>query len=155
MSTEPHVTCLRQYRQCTVCMPVGLLPAGLLLGLHKNQFSCFCSCIAVSSPALSRSYTLYDSIYSPTDRYGVSYPNPRETYHNFSRDSTGNQTSLSGDFFGLKEQREYKYTLNLDGIGCSTRFQKLLATGQVGGMAGAPGDFGCSSAQALACSASV
>lgn len=28
-------------------------------------------------------------------------------------------------------QRRFKYTLSLDGIGCSTRFQKVLATGQV------------------------
>lgn len=31
----------------------------------------------------------------------------------------------------LTEQRRWKYSLSLDGLGCSNRLQKIMATGQV------------------------
>ena len=59
----------------------------------------------------------------------------RAAYQNYSKAlrDAGRETltDLEGGGFALWDQKSFKYTLNLDGIGCSTRFQKVLATGQV------------------------
>lgn len=75
-------------------------------------------------------FNTYSSFFPPKDRYGVTYDNPRLVYENYSRDANGTLTDFYGTGSGLSDQRRFKYTMNLDGIGCSTRFQKLLATGQ-------------------------
>ena len=67
------------------------------------------------------------------DRYGHITESHRWLYHNHSERTNFTYTEFSVTrLVLLKHQREFKYTFNVDGTGCSTRFQKVLATGQVG-----------------------
>ncbi|KAL4427661.1 hypothetical protein ABPG75_001750 [Micractinium tetrahymenae] len=75
----------------------------------------------------------YEPAAPPLDRYGVKLEHLRKDYANYShtlQQTNATRTDIGGEFSSLGGQRRFKYTLNLDGIGCSTRFQQLLATGQ-------------------------
>ena len=55
----------------------------------------------------------------------------RAAYQNHTRDTEGRFTSFLPEFMTLSDQRRFKYTFSTDGLGCSNRLQKVLATGQV------------------------
>ncbi|PSC76645.1 NHL repeat containing [Micractinium conductrix] len=75
-------------------------------------------------------YLTYCSYVPQTDRHGRAEPCMRNAYVNHSRDSTSGLTELDGPGMSLTEQRRWKYSLHLDGLGCSNRLQKIMATGQ-------------------------
>ncbi|PSC73673.1 autophagy-related 16 [Micractinium conductrix] len=75
-------------------------------------------------------YTGYCSAEAMTGRFGVSEKCIRLAYSNHSRDTKHEFTDLKlVEPMPLAEHRKWKYTVHLDGIGCSNRLQKLMATG--------------------------
>ncbi|EFN52111.1 hypothetical protein CHLNCDRAFT_139417 [Chlorella variabilis] len=65
------------------------------------------------------------------DRFGRSEKCIRAAYVNQSALGTNLTAFSTGEREALSLQARFKYTLSTDGLGCSGRFQKLLATGQV------------------------
>lgn len=75
-------------------------------------------------------WTTYCAYVPQQDRHGNAVTCAREAYTNHTWDAEQKYTSFGGGGMPLSEQRKFKYTFSTDGLGCSNRFQKLLATGQ-------------------------
>ncbi len=80
----------------------------------------------------SRRWHGYCPVVPPVDRHGNKMTCPRQDYQRHWNDTGGSFTSFQPEWMSLSQQRMFKYTLSTDGLGCSPRFQKVLATGQVG-----------------------
>ncbi|GAB4813885.1 hypothetical protein N2152v2_000931 [Parachlorella kessleri] len=72
----------------------------------------------------------YCPVVPPVDRHGNKMTCPRQDYQRHWNDTGGSFTSFQPEWMSLSQQRMFKYTLSTDGLGCSPRFQKVLATGQ-------------------------
>ncbi|PSC68200.1 KDEL motif-containing 1 [Micractinium conductrix] len=64
------------------------------------------------------------------DRSGKAVACIRRAYKNHTRDKGDEYTAFTDEALSLSDQRRWKYSLHLDGLGCSNRLQKIMATGQ-------------------------
>ena len=107
----------------------GLLQRSLASQPALPAWHCYTPAAALPCPLRCR-WTTYCAYVPQQDRRGNAVTCAREAYKNHTWDAEQKYTSFEGGGMKLSEQRKFKYTFSTDGLGCSNRFQKLLATGQ-------------------------